>query len=51
MKSTFEDLKEWLRHRMDHFYYEDRDGNVCFDEQAMLMEIDVFSDEVEKQIH
>lgn len=51
MKDTFENLKHWLEHRLDHYYYEGHDGTVQLDLQAMMQEIDAFSVEFEKQIH
>lgn len=50
MKDTFENLKHWLMHRQDSYWYEGHDGSVQFDMQAMLGEITAFAEEFEKQI-
>lgn len=49
MKSTFENLKHWLLHRQDSFWYESNSGPE-FDMQALLSEIDSFADKFEEQI-
>lgn len=50
MKQTFEDLKLWLTHRSDVFWYEDVDGHQQFDLLSMLSEVDAFAEAFERQI-
>lgn len=50
MKSVFNDLAEWMCSRQDHYYYEDHNGQMYFDDVAMRQEIIAFSDAFERQI-
>jgi hypothetical protein len=50
MKEIFEQLKQRLVDEKDCFYFEDVDGEMNFDGQAMLSVIDGFAEEFEKKL-
>jgi hypothetical protein len=50
MKEVFEQLKQRLVDEKDCFYFEDVDGAMQFDGQAMLSVIDGFAEEFMRKI-
>lgn len=51
MKEVFEQLKQRLYDHREHFVYEDVDGNLEFDGEALMAEVDGFAAEFMSKIN